>query len=196
MLNSPSPQVVVFTCSVLSESLGPQGPPHTRLPCPWLPLGVCSNLCPLMMPSNHLILCRPLFLLPSVFPSIGVGVINIPACGFSSTSWGRGPCLWRYICSGGQFRLFVTATQGRVDDRHHFWAELITSACLFSQPAVTEPRFERWASWDHRASIRQVCVAGMSWTCLPATLGGENEEEVSVLHQWDFKIFFFLCEPF
>ena len=26
----------------------------------------------LVMPSNHLILCRPLFLLPSVFPSIGV----------------------------------------------------------------------------------------------------------------------------
>ena len=26
----------------------------------------------LVMPSNHLILCRPLLLLPSVFPSIGV----------------------------------------------------------------------------------------------------------------------------
>ena len=26
----------------------------------------------LMMPSNHLILCRPLLLLPSIFPSIGV----------------------------------------------------------------------------------------------------------------------------
>ena len=25
-----------------------------------------------MMPSNHLVLCRPLFLLPSIFPSIGV----------------------------------------------------------------------------------------------------------------------------
>ena len=26
----------------------------------------------LVMPSNHLILCRPLFLLPSIFPSVGV----------------------------------------------------------------------------------------------------------------------------
>jgi len=26
----------------------------------------------LVMPSNHLILCRPLFLLPSIFPSIGI----------------------------------------------------------------------------------------------------------------------------
>ena len=37
-------------------------------------LPVCSNSCPikLMMPSNHLILCRPLFLLPSIFPRIRV----------------------------------------------------------------------------------------------------------------------------
>ena len=34
----------------------------------------CSNSCPSrqLMPSNHLILCRPLLLLPSVFPSIRV----------------------------------------------------------------------------------------------------------------------------
>ena len=31
-------------------------------------LGVCSNSCP----SNHLILCHPLLLLPSIFPSIRV----------------------------------------------------------------------------------------------------------------------------
>ena len=36
---------------------------------------VCSNLCPLSQrchPSNHLIFCSPLLLLPSVFPSIRV----------------------------------------------------------------------------------------------------------------------------
>ena len=32
--------------------------------------GVCPSSCPLVMPSSHIILCRPLFLLPSVFPSI------------------------------------------------------------------------------------------------------------------------------
>ena len=31
-----------------------------------------SNLQELVMPSNHLILCHPLLLLPSIFPSIGV----------------------------------------------------------------------------------------------------------------------------
>ena len=47
---------------------------HARLPCPSL---ISQNLLKLMsiesvMPSNHLILCHPLLLLPSVFPSIRV----------------------------------------------------------------------------------------------------------------------------
>ena len=38
MLNFPSPQVLVFSCSVMSESWEPRGLPPTRLPCPSLPL--------------------------------------------------------------------------------------------------------------------------------------------------------------
>ena len=34
--------------------------------------GACSNSCEPVMPSNHLTLCRPLLLLPSIFPSIRV----------------------------------------------------------------------------------------------------------------------------
>ena len=60
---------VQFSCSVMSNSLWPHGPQHSRLPCPSTTSGACSNSCPLsMMPSNHLILCRPL-LLPSIFLS-------------------------------------------------------------------------------------------------------------------------------
>ena len=33
-----------------------------------------------MMPSNHLILCRPLFLLPSIFPSIRVFSNELALC--------------------------------------------------------------------------------------------------------------------
>ena len=45
------------------------------MPGSFLPLSfrVCSNLCPLIesvMLSNHLILCQPLLLLPSILPSI------------------------------------------------------------------------------------------------------------------------------
>ena len=63
-----------FSPSVMSDSLRPHGLQYTRPPCPSLTPRACSNSCPLSqeMPSNHLILCRPLLLLPSVFPSIRV----------------------------------------------------------------------------------------------------------------------------
>ena len=37
----------LFSCSVVSDSLWPHGLQHTRLPCPSLSPGVCSNSCPL-----------------------------------------------------------------------------------------------------------------------------------------------------
>ena len=39
--------VVVFSCSVVSESLPPHGLQHARLPCPLLSPRACSNSCPL-----------------------------------------------------------------------------------------------------------------------------------------------------
>ena len=64
---------VQFSRSVVSNSLRPHGLQHDRPPCPSPAPGTCSNSCPLcLMPSHHLILCRPLLLLPSIFPSIRV----------------------------------------------------------------------------------------------------------------------------
>ena len=57
----------------MSNSLRPHGLQHARLPYPSPTPRVYSNSCPLsMMPSNHLILCHALLLLPSIFPSIRV----------------------------------------------------------------------------------------------------------------------------
>ena len=58
----------------MSDFLQPHGLQHTRLPCPSPTPGACSKLMSIksVMPSNHLILCRPLCLLPSGFPSIRV----------------------------------------------------------------------------------------------------------------------------
>ena len=58
----------------LCLTLQPHGLPHTRSPCPSPTPRACSKFMFIksMMPSNHLILCWPLFLLPSVFPSISV----------------------------------------------------------------------------------------------------------------------------
>ena len=59
----------------MSDSLWPHGLQQARPPCPSPTPGVYSNSCPWwvesVMPSNHLILCRPLLLPPSIFPSTG-----------------------------------------------------------------------------------------------------------------------------
>ena len=58
----------------MSNSLRPHQPQHARTPCPSpTPGGWCSLMfIELVMPSNYLILCHPLLLLPSIFPSIWV----------------------------------------------------------------------------------------------------------------------------
>ena len=53
-------------------SLQPHGLQHTRLPCPSPTPGAYSDSYPSVMASNHLILCHPFLLLPSIFPSIRV----------------------------------------------------------------------------------------------------------------------------
>ena len=65
---------VQFSRSVVSNFLRPHEPQHARPPYP-----VTNSRTPpkpmfieSVMPSNHLILCRPLLLLSSIFPSIRV----------------------------------------------------------------------------------------------------------------------------
>ena len=55
----------------MSDSLQPQGLQHARLPCPSLTPRACSNSCPSSW-WCHLILCCPVLLPPSNFPSIRV----------------------------------------------------------------------------------------------------------------------------
>ena len=43
----PLSSALLFGCQVVSDSLWPHGLQHTSLLCPLLPLGVCSNSCPL-----------------------------------------------------------------------------------------------------------------------------------------------------
>ena len=65
---------VQFTHSVISDSLQPHGLQHAR-PLPahhQLPEFTQIMSIESVMPSNHLILCHPLLLLPSIFPSIRV----------------------------------------------------------------------------------------------------------------------------
>ena len=75
-MGSHQSESVQFSRLVVSDSLRPHEPQHARPPCP-SPKFTSQSLPKLMstelvMPSNHLILCRPLLLLPSIFPNIRV----------------------------------------------------------------------------------------------------------------------------
>ena len=62
---------VQFSHSVMSKSLRPHEPQHARPPCPSPTASLSKPMSiVLVMPSNHLIPCHPLFLPPSIFPSI------------------------------------------------------------------------------------------------------------------------------
>ena len=58
----------------MSDSLHPHGLQYARFPCPSPTPGAYSDSLPIksVIPSNHLILCSPLLLLPSIFLSIKV----------------------------------------------------------------------------------------------------------------------------
>ena len=66
----------------MSDCLRPSGLQHARLPCPSLSPGVCSNSTTelMVMLSNQIILCHPLYLLPSIFPSIRVFSNELALC--------------------------------------------------------------------------------------------------------------------
>ena len=80
LATEPPPLFSSVQRSVVFNSLQPHGLQHTRPPCPSPAPGSCPGVMSilkllsieLVMPSNHLILCCPLLLLPSILPSIRV----------------------------------------------------------------------------------------------------------------------------
>ena len=61
---------VQFGCSVVSDSLQPHELQHARPPCPSPTSSPKLKSIESVMPFSHLILCRPLLLLPLIPPSI------------------------------------------------------------------------------------------------------------------------------
>ena len=62
------------SCSIMSDSLQTHALQHARLPCPSPTPRAYSNSCRSSQwcHPNHLVLCRPLLLLPSIFSSLRV----------------------------------------------------------------------------------------------------------------------------
>ena len=105
-----------FSCWVVSDSLRPHGLQHTRLPSPCLSPRVCSNglmSVKLVMPSKHLILCCPLFHLPSVFPSIKVSFTELAL----HIRW---PKCWRFSFSFSPSNEYSGLISFRID-----WVDLL-----------------------------------------------------------------------
>ena len=141
-------QIFSFSCSVISDSVTP----WTAARQATLFITNSQSLLKLMsiesvMPSSHLILCHPLLLLPSIFPSIRV---------FSNDSvlWIRWPKYWSFfsfsISHSNDYSVLISlrndwfdllAVQGTLKNllQHHNWKiniYLYTMSSLSVYPLV------------------------------------------------------------
>ena len=178
---------VQFSHSVVSNSMWPHEPQHAWLPCPSSTPRVYPNSCPLrsVMPSNHLILCRPLLLLPSVFPSIKV---------FSNESalWIRLPNYWSFsfnISPSNEYSglisfrlnwLDLLAVQGTLKSllqHHSSKASILRHSAFFivqlSHPYVTTGKtiaLTRWTFVDKVMSLLFNMLSMLVITFLPRSV--------------------------
>ena len=73
--------LLLFSHQVMSDSLPFHGLQYARLPCPSLSRSLLKFMSiELVMLSDHLILCCPLLLLPSIWPSIRVFFNELALC--------------------------------------------------------------------------------------------------------------------
>ena len=123
---------VQLSHSVVSNSLQPHGLKHSRLLCPSPTPGAWSNSLSieLVMPSNHLIFCRPLLFLPSILPSIRV---------FSNESilHSRWPKYWSFNFSISSSNEYSGLIFFRID-----WFDLLAvQGTVFSSTTVQKHQF-------------------------------------------------------
>ena len=104
---------VQVSCSVVSDWLRPHEPQHTRPTLsinnsrsPPKPMSIES-----VMPSNHLILCRPLLLLPSIFPRV---------CSNESALHIRWPKYWSFTFKASSYNEHLRLISFRMD-----WVDLL-----------------------------------------------------------------------
>ena len=166
----------------MSNPLWPHGLQHARPPYPSPTPGTCSYSASieLVMPSNHLILCHPLLLLPSIFPSFRV---------FSSESalhirWPNWSFSFNITPSneypGLIFRidwLDLLAVQGTLKSflQYHSWkASILWSSAFFtvqlSHPYMTTGKIialTRWIFVDKVMSLLLNMLSGLDITFLP-----------------------------
>ena len=130
-----------------------------------------------LMPSNHLILCQPLFLLPSIFPSISVFSKESVLC----TTW---PRYWSFsfsISSSNEYSELISfrtdwfdlvAVQGTLKSflqRHISKASILWCSVFFmmqlSHPCMTTGKtiaLTRWNFVSKVMSLILICCVSLS----------------------------------
>ena len=132
-----------------------------------------------MMPSNHLILCHPLLLLPSIFPSIRVfyneSVLPIRWPKYWSFSFILSPFNeYSGLISFRMDWLDLLAVQGTLKSllQHHsskasiLWHSIFHgSSVVKNMPAVQEMRFDPWVGkipWSRKWQPTPVFLPGLT----------------------------------
>ena len=173
---------VQFSRSVMIDSLKPHELQHVRPSCPSPTPGVYSNSCPFSQwchPTNHLILCHPLILPPSIFPSIRV---------FSNESVlrVRGPKYWSFsfsICPSNEYLglisfrmdwLDLLAVQGTLKSllqHHSSKASILLHSAFFivqlSRPYMTTGKtivLTRWTCVGKVMSLLFITLCCLGWS--------------------------------
>ena len=160
LYNNMNQLSVQFSCSVVSDSLHPNGRQASQSITDSRSLLKFMSI-ELVMPSNHLILSHPFFLLPSIFPSIRVfsneSVLRI-----------RWPKYWRFsISPSNEYSALISfridwqdllAVQGTLKSllQHHsskasiFWCSAFFMV-QFSHPYVTLGKTIALTRWTFTA---------------------------------------------
>ena len=144
----------------MSDPLQPNWLHQVRLPCSSPTPGACSNSSPeSVMPSNHLILCRLLFLLPSIFPSIRVfsneSALQIRWAKYWSFSFSIGPSSeYSGLISFRMDRLDLLAVQRTLKSllqHHSSKASILRRSAFFivqlSHPYMTTGKTKALTRW-------------------------------------------------
>ena len=132
------PSWLLFSCSVLSDYLRPHGLQHSRLPCPSLSPGACSNSCPLSW------WCHPT-ILSSVAP--------FSSCAQSFPASGSFP-MSHLFASGGQgigASVLASVLPNNIQD----WFPLELTALIFLQSKGLSTVFSNTTVQKHQFSGTQ-----------------------------------------
>ena len=115
--------LLLFSCSIVSDSLWPHGLQHASLSCTSLSRRLMSL--ELMMPSNHLVLCHPHLLLHPIFRSISI-FFN------ESALLIRWPKYWSFSFSISPSNEYSGLISFRID-----WFDLLAVSLLFLNASLS-----------------------------------------------------------